>query len=217
MAALRTSWNQAAVRLKSKVSFSSSAVTTRVTSAARAERAETPSSVSAPRIAQDFQLKVTALKDGADDNTRGRSSAIGRRGGIQTARLHGLFLAQAELLHLRLEALARDLELARRLGDVAARLVERPLDELALDPLGLGADRLLERLGGRAAASPRRRAWAAADADWGAAGAVPPRAAGPTRGSRAPRRTAPSAPSGSRARGCCRATGRRRGARSPRA
>ena len=63
MAALCESWNQAAVRLKSKVSFSSSAVTTRVTSAPRAERAETPSSVSAPRIAQDFRLKVTAFKE----------------------------------------------------------------------------------------------------------------------------------------------------------
>ncbi len=65
MAALRASWNQAAVRLKSKVSFSSSAVTTRVTSAARAERTETPSSVSAPRIAKDFRLKVTAFKEAA--------------------------------------------------------------------------------------------------------------------------------------------------------
>lgn len=57
-----------------------------------------------------------------------------------------LFLiAQPELFHLGLQALARDLQLARRLGHVAAGLVEGALDELALDSLGLGAHRLFER------------------------------------------------------------------------
>src|SRR5207247_1379435 len=44
-------------------------------------------------------------------------------------------------------ALTADLELSRRLRDVAAGLFERAQDELALDPLGLGADDLLERGG----------------------------------------------------------------------
>src|SRR6185436_6162469 len=68
-------------------------------------------------------------------------------------------LAQAELLHLGLQALARDLELACGLGDVAARLVEGALDELALDALGLGAHGLLERArrqGGRRGRAARR-------------------------------------------------------------
>ena len=84
------------------------------------------------------------VQGGGDDNTRGRSSAIGRAAAVQAARDQALFLPQAQLLHLGLEALARDLELAGRLGDVAARGVERPLNELALDPLGLRPDRLLE-------------------------------------------------------------------------
>src|SRR5690606_23112943 len=52
--------------------------------------------------------------------------------------------AQAELLHLRLEALAGDLEEPRGVGDVTARLLERAHDELALDAARGLADGLLE-------------------------------------------------------------------------
>ena len=44
--------------------------------------------------------------------------------------------AQAQLLHLGLQALSRDLELARGLRDVPAGLVERALNQLALDETG---------------------------------------------------------------------------------
>ena len=55
-----------------------------------------------------------------------------------------LFLIpQAQFLHLGLQALARNLEFARGLRDVAAGLVEGALDEFALDALGFRAHRLL--------------------------------------------------------------------------
>src|SRR5690348_12169509 len=47
---------------------------------------------------------------------------------LASARL-ALFVAQPELLHLHLQALAADLEQPRRLGDVAAGLVERLDDQ----------------------------------------------------------------------------------------
>src|SRR5664279_520307 len=53
-------------------------------------------------------------------------------------------IAQPEFLHLHLEALAADLEQPRGLGHVAAGLVERLHDQLALDARGLGAHRILE-------------------------------------------------------------------------
>src|SRR5438132_14348169 len=56
-----------------------------------------------------------------------------------------LAIAQPELRHLHLQALAADLEQACGLGHVAAGLVERLDDQLAFDPGGLGADDLLER------------------------------------------------------------------------
>src|SRR5258707_15660682 len=61
-----------------------------------------------------------------------------------------LLVAQAELLHLHLEALAADLEQPRGLGHVATGLVERLDDQLALDPRGLGAHDVLERARRRA-------------------------------------------------------------------
>src|SRR5450432_920783 len=118
MRALLASWVHDAVKLKSKLFSPSSAETTRVTSAARAAAAK---SVSAARIAQDVFLKVTALKDvGATITQRS-------------------FFAQTQLLHLGLEALARDLELARGLGHVAAGRIQRALDQLALDAFRLRA------------------------------------------------------------------------------
>src|SRR5262245_40289748 len=74
-------------------------------------------------------------------------------------------LAEAELLHLRLEALPRDLEEPRGVRDVPARLLERPHDQLLLDLRRRLADELLQadlaargRLhGGRIAARHRRR------------------------------------------------------------
>ena len=158
------SCSQAAVTLKSKALSSSSADTTRVTSApcARAPDAETARTTTICAA----NLWTAALKVRAQCNTRPqrRRFVTGRRCPKLRARRpwtrtgllphHRGLIAQAELLHLRLEALARDLELAGGLGDVAARLVEGALDELALDPLGLGAHGLLER----ARPAPRRPA-----------------------------------------------------------
>ena len=56
-----------------------------------------------------------------------------RRAGAVTGGLR-LLVAQPELLHLHLQALAADLEQPRGLGHVAAGLVERLDDQLALDP-----------------------------------------------------------------------------------
>src|SRR5271165_6170829 len=53
-------------------------------------------------------------------------------------------LAQAELLHLELQALARDLQQARRMGHVAAGLLQRAAHELALEPAHGHLDVLLE-------------------------------------------------------------------------
>src|SRR5688500_796588 len=61
--------------------------------------------------------------------------------------------AQAQLLHLELQALARDLEEPRRVGDVALRLMERAHDELALQPAHRRLDLLLEAIGAGHAAT----------------------------------------------------------------
>ena len=145
------------MRLKSKVSFSSSAVTTRVTSAAaRGALGDAEQRSALQGSPQDFRLKVTAFKEARDDNTRGRSSAIGRGASVRTRLAPGLLLAKAELLHLDLEALARDLEQARRVGDVAAGLLERAADELALERSVSARTMLLERpaAGERSRSSP---------------------------------------------------------------
>src|SRR5258708_20954605 len=60
------------------------------------------------------------------------------------------FAAEAELLHLHLQALARDLEQLRRAGHVAAGHFQSAHDQVPLDGLHLPLDDLLER--------PRRRA-----------------------------------------------------------
>src|SRR5687767_3328234 len=53
--------------------------------------------------------------------------------------------SQAELLHLVLEALARDRQPARGFGHVAAGLFERSRDQVLLEALRVLADDLLQR------------------------------------------------------------------------
>src|SRR5260221_4093202 len=159
MKALFASCSHEAVTLKSKALSSSSADTTRVTSAARAEA---PHTRTARRTAARVVTLWTApIKVRAQCNTRAPEGADSLTGGASPPRptrpwgLPPCALAQSELLHLGLEALARDLELAGRLGHVAARFVEGALDELTLDPLGLGPHGLLERARGQT--RPERR------------------------------------------------------------
>src|SRR6185369_14037422 len=143
-------------RLKLKRLSPSSAETTRVTSAARAAPAAQQSRAratkgSAPRPGPaigDRRLPVKGV--GATITQPVRKKRNARTPGPEPSalvlgRLGRFAVAQAKLLHLRLQALARDLQLAGGLRDVAAGLVEGALDQLALDALGLGADRLLER------------------------------------------------------------------------
>src|SRR5882724_2200921 len=106
MKPLFASCSHAAVTLKSKALSSSSADTTRVTSAARAEAPHTRTARTT--TARVVNLWTAALKVRAQCNTRAPQAPIQYLRALLAPRA----LAQPKLLHLGLEALARDLELA---------------------------------------------------------------------------------------------------------
>src|SRR5690606_20440412 len=86
-----------------------------------------------------------------------RTTRKRRRRTVLLGLLAGAALAEAELLHIELEALARDLEEARGVRDVAVRLLERAADEIALEAAHRDLHVLLEAaLGGERAEVDRR-------------------------------------------------------------
>src|SRR5688572_28517249 len=141
MNALLTSCIHVAVRFRSNRLSSSSADTTRVTSA---PRAGDTASVSRGTTSHNVFLRVAVAKDVGRTITQPKRPPPFLPRDLPACQLADLgdlpSRAQPQLLHLRLQALARDLQLARRLGNVAPGLVQSLLNQLALDTFSLGAD-----------------------------------------------------------------------------
>src|SRR5262245_26199509 len=82
-----------------------------------------------PLVVRSWPQAPRLTKSAKGQATRSRLAAL-------------VFLTERKLLHLELQALARDLEQARRVGDVAVGLFERLLDQVAFEAAHRGLDLL---------------------------------------------------------------------------